>query len=193
MIHLWPEPLVTANPGDLKLLLCWSWRVLKFTKVLSNSNTLSIGLACSVQQHVSCVSDCGRVCCWGVELWTREPPRHTHTVQTDGRAETKRERWTRYRNIAAFWILGLCNNFPYVVMLSAAYDIIKRLDPGSAPHVNGTNSSHGSCDLFFDNATNMSGYLGRSKCEQQGTSVRECVPVGTWHTPKISSLNYSSQ
>ena len=66
-------------------------------------------------------------------------------------------------------------------MLSAAYDIIKRLDPGSTPHVNGTNqsdSSPGSCDLFFDNTTNMSGYLGRSKCEHQGTSVREYTTLG---------------
>jgi hypothetical protein len=29
-----------------------------------------------------------------------------------------------YRNLVAFWILGLCNNFGYVVMLSAAHDIL---------------------------------------------------------------------
>ena len=29
------------------------------------------------------------------------------------------------RNAAAFWLLGLCNNFGYVVMLSAAFDILK--------------------------------------------------------------------
>lgn len=28
------------------------------------------------------------------------------------------------RNLAAFWILGLCNNYGYVVMLSAAHDIL---------------------------------------------------------------------
>lgn len=31
---------------------------------------------------------------------------------------------TRWRNLIAFWILGLCNNYGYVVMLSAAHDIL---------------------------------------------------------------------
>lgn len=34
----------------------------------------------------------------------------------------------KWRNILAFWVLGLCNNYGYVVMLSAAYDIIKRFN-----------------------------------------------------------------
>lgn len=29
-----------------------------------------------------------------------------------------------WRNLIAFWILGLCNNYGYVVMLSAAHDIL---------------------------------------------------------------------
>ena len=29
-----------------------------------------------------------------------------------------------WRNLVAFWILGLCNNYGYVVMLSAAHDIL---------------------------------------------------------------------
>ncbi|XP_055855569.1 battenin-like [Episyrphus balteatus] len=33
-----------------------------------------------------------------------------------------------WRDLVAFWILGLCNNFGYVVMLSAAHDIIARFD-----------------------------------------------------------------
>lgn len=28
------------------------------------------------------------------------------------------------RNLIAYWILGLCNNYGYVVMLSAAHDIL---------------------------------------------------------------------
>lgn len=31
-----------------------------------------------------------------------------------------------WRDLVAFWILGLCNNYGYVVMLSAAQDIIER-------------------------------------------------------------------
>lgn len=34
----------------------------------------------------------------------------------------------RWRDLVAYWILGVCNNFGYVVMLSAAHDIIKSLD-----------------------------------------------------------------
>lgn len=34
----------------------------------------------------------------------------------------------RFRDLLAYFILGVCNNFGYVVMLSAAHDIIKSLD-----------------------------------------------------------------
>ncbi|KAL6438192.1 hypothetical protein ACFW04_004421 [Cataglyphis niger] len=48
---------------------------------------------------------------------------------------------TRWRNLTAFWILGLCNNYGYAVMLSAAYDIldIKFHDKDSTLKINGTN------------------------------------------------------
>ncbi|XP_014467524.1 PREDICTED: battenin [Dinoponera quadriceps] len=39
----------------------------------------------------------------------------------DEEAVVKKARW---RNLVAFWILGLCNNYGYVVMLSAAHDIL---------------------------------------------------------------------
>lgn len=32
-----------------------------------------------------------------------------------------------WRDLVAYWIFGLCNNFGYVVMLTAAHDIIKDL------------------------------------------------------------------
>lgn len=31
-----------------------------------------------------------------------------------------------WRDLTAFWLLGMCNNYGYVVMLSAAHDIISR-------------------------------------------------------------------
>lgn len=34
----------------------------------------------------------------------------------------------RWRDLTAYWILGLCNNYGYVVMLSAAHDIISRMN-----------------------------------------------------------------
>lgn len=40
----------------------------------------------------------------------------------DEEALLKKARW---RNLLAFWILGLCNNYGYVVMLSAAHDILQ--------------------------------------------------------------------
>ncbi|CAJ0580053.1 unnamed protein product, partial [Mesorhabditis spiculigera] len=37
---------------------------------------------------------------------------------------------TTWRNIAAFWLFGLCNNYGYVIMLSAADDIIHKQAEG---------------------------------------------------------------
>lgn len=51
---------------------------------------------------------------------------------------------TRWRNLVAFWILGLCNNYGYVVMLSAAHDIlaIKFGDKEDiTPQTNSTNTT----------------------------------------------------
>ncbi|XP_039979806.1 battenin isoform X2 [Xiphias gladius] len=41
-------------------------------------------------------------------------------------------RGTQWRNWAGFWLLGLCNNFAYVVMLSAAHDILKKQESENA-------------------------------------------------------------
>lgn len=43
-------------------------------------------------------------------------------------AEVKFKDPERWRDLTAYWILGLCNNFGYVVMLSAAHDIIGRIN-----------------------------------------------------------------
>lgn len=32
-----------------------------------------------------------------------------------------------WRDLTAYWIFGLCNNFGYVVMLTAAHDILDEL------------------------------------------------------------------
>lgn len=41
--------------------------------------------------------------------------------------EENRPQMTRgnKRDLIAFWVLGLCNNYGYVVMLTAAVDIIR--------------------------------------------------------------------
>lgn len=50
-----------------------------------------------------------------------DPDRRSSAV-FDEESAGKRMRW---RNLTAFWILGLCNNYGYVVMLSAAHDILE--------------------------------------------------------------------
>ncbi|XP_029363967.1 battenin isoform X2 [Echeneis naucrates] len=42
------------------------------------------------------------------------------------------DRRTKWRNWTGFWLLGLCNNFAYVVMLSAAHDILKKQESENA-------------------------------------------------------------
>lgn len=43
------------------------------------------------------------------------PPVEPHALRKDK---------SLWRDLTAYWILGLCNNYGYVVMLSAAHDII---------------------------------------------------------------------
>ena len=40
----------------------------------------------------------------------------------------QREDGKVWRDLIAFWILGLCNNYGYVVMLACAHDIIARFE-----------------------------------------------------------------
>ncbi|KAK0058494.1 battenin [Biomphalaria pfeifferi] len=47
-------------------------------------------------------------------------------------ASTSKEKLAHYRNLVAFWLFGLCNNFAYVVMLSAAHDILKEEETSSS-------------------------------------------------------------
>lgn len=42
-------------------------------------------------------------------------------VQSDSVDPKDGQKW---RDLVAYWILGLCNNYGYVVMLSAAHDIL---------------------------------------------------------------------
>nr|XP_050864371.1 battenin [Vespula vulgaris]XP_050864373.1 battenin [Vespula vulgaris]XP_050864374.1 battenin [Vespula vulgaris]XP_050864375.1 battenin [Vespula vulgaris] len=39
--------------------------------------------------------------------------------------EERKLRRLKWRNLVAFWILGMCNNYGYIVMLSAAHDILE--------------------------------------------------------------------
>jgi battenin len=50
-------------------------------------------------------------------------------------------RLKKWRNLIGFWIIGLCNNFPYVIMLSAAYDIIHKIEGNPDAPSNVTSAS----------------------------------------------------
>ncbi|KAE8283565.1 Battenin Protein CLN3 Precursor [Larimichthys crocea] len=71
-------------------------------------------------------------------------------------------RCTLWRNWAAFWLLGLCNNFAYVVMLSAAHDILKKQESGNAT---ASSSVTLAVDFQGGNSSNSSRY--------------DCNPVST--------------
>ncbi len=41
--------------------------------------------------------------------------------------------WSNYYSlfvVVSYWFLGLCNNFAYVIMLSAAHDILDEIEKG---------------------------------------------------------------
>ena len=84
---------------------------------------------------------------------------------------------TKWRNIFGFWILGLANNYPYVIMLSAAFDTIHRLSDKTGDHMhNNTNLSNMSS---VDSCTLVNGsYKQRELCERAGTSV--CMYACVW-------------
>jgi battenin len=39
--------------------------------------------------------------------------------------ENRSRNRTKWKDVVSFWIFGLCNNYGYVVMLTAAVDIIQ--------------------------------------------------------------------
>ncbi|XP_030372666.1 battenin isoform X2 [Scaptodrosophila lebanonensis] len=49
-------------------------------------------------------------------------------VAPPGAAHGRRNDRSLWRDLTAYWILGLCNNYGYVVMLSAAHDIIAQFN-----------------------------------------------------------------
>lgn len=42
--------------------------------------------------------------------------------------QSDNNRNSKVQNIICFWMVGLCNGFGWTVMLSATYDILKRID-----------------------------------------------------------------
>ncbi|XP_014457025.1 battenin isoform X1 [Alligator mississippiensis] len=71
-----------------------------------------------------------------------------------------------WRNGIAFWILGLCNNFAYVVMLSAAHDVLRRhqgppngTQPGPLEPLSPNGSSRYDCNAMSTGAVLLADIL----------------------------------
>nr|XP_040046141.1 battenin isoform X1 [Gasterosteus aculeatus aculeatus] len=58
-----------------------------------------------------------------------EPPREEPAPRADSSGAAA----AQWRNWSGFWLLGLCNNFAYVVMLSAAHDILNQQESRNTP------------------------------------------------------------
>ncbi|XP_031783320.1 battenin isoform X2 [Nasonia vitripennis] len=65
------------------------------------------------------------------------------TSKNNFRVDLDSEATTGWRNLLAFWILGLCNNYGYVVMLSAAHDILHEHDAEEVVSNNATTNATG--------------------------------------------------
>ncbi|XP_060883005.1 battenin [Labrus mixtus] len=81
----------------------------------------------------------------------------TTDPETNGRS-------TRWRNWSGFWLLGLCNNFAYVVMLSAAHDILKKQSSEN-------NTASASASLTVDFQSGNSSNSSRYDCNPVSTAA----------------------
>ncbi|XP_048089377.1 battenin isoform X2 [Alosa alosa] len=70
-----------------------------------------------------------------------------------------------WRNVCGFWCLGLCNNFAYVVMLSAAHDILKQQE------TNNTLPSPPTAIHLFQSHHNSSNSSGHYDCNPTSTAA----------------------
>ncbi|XP_075828340.1 battenin [Microtus pennsylvanicus] len=74
--------------------------------------------------------------------WRRLEDSERQETNSEPHAPPVNGQRAQWKNAVGFWILGLCNNFSYVVMLSAAHDILKQeqasgnqshVEPGPTP------------------------------------------------------------
>lgn len=67
---------------------------------------------------------------WRVEKMNEKTSGFTESTVCFHESTPLNRRHKTWRNLVAFWILGLCNNYGYVVMLTAANDIIIEQEEG---------------------------------------------------------------
>ena len=64
-------------------------------------------------------------------------------VTTPSETQPPRAGRNLWRDLTAYWMLGLCNNYGYVVMLSAAHDIISQFQTDETPADGSTSNGTG--------------------------------------------------
>uniref|UniRef100_A0A8C6U846 Battenin n=1 Tax=Neogobius melanostomus TaxID=47308 RepID=A0A8C6U846_9GOBI len=87
---------------------------------------------------------------------------------------------TKWRNWGGFWLLGMCNNFAYVVMLSAAHDILKKQEThnSTAQTGNSSNTSHYDCNPTSTAAVLLADILPTLLIKMSAPFVIHKVPYG---------------
>ncbi|XP_056143887.1 battenin [Lampris incognitus] len=84
------------------------------------------------------------------------------SVNADAGQHSEPSKW---RNWSGFWLIGLCNNFAYVVMLSAAHDILKKQISDNTTVPTPASDDLRTLDFSVTNSSNSSRY--------------DCNPVST--------------
>uniref|UniRef100_A0A8C6MX07 Battenin n=1 Tax=Mus spicilegus TaxID=10103 RepID=A0A8C6MX07_MUSSI len=94
--------------------------------------------------------------------WRRLEDSEREETDSEPQAPRLDSRGVLWKNAVGFWILGLCNNFSYVVMLSAAHDILKQEQAsGNQSHVEPgpTPTPHNSSSRFDCNSISTAAVL----------------------------------
>lgn len=82
-----------------------------------------------------------------------------------------------WRDLVAYWIFGLCNNFGYVVMLTAAHDILKELNGDEEQHRGDSNRP---CNILSTGAILLADII-------PGLCIKFLSPfLPFWHRTRIT-------
>jgi battenin len=57
-----------------------------------------------------------------------------------------------WRDLVGYWVLGMCNNYGYVIMLTAAFDILKELEVNDQKKIQIDENSNRYCNLMSTGA-----------------------------------------
>ncbi|KAL7030252.1 hypothetical protein ACKWTF_006589 [Chironomus riparius] len=95
-------------------------------------------------------------------------------VETSDEKHRPENNW---RDLVSYWIFGLCNNFGYVVMLTAAHDILKELNGEQETHHGGSNRP---CNIVSTGAILLADII-------PGLIIKFLSPfLPFWHRARIS-------